>query len=398
MKCRNCGDELNEGEKFCPNCGVEAGPIKCPKCGAELNGEEKFCSKCGHDLEDTLYDLKNSVMEKSSGFKSSLSKSFSNFKKNEKVINFSNSVKEKSEDFKKRDDVIDFSNVVKEKKTNLEDSIFNDNEDSTKIIWTNEFNDQILNDNGIGGSDKSEFQHFFRRKGLNYGRDLITWDVIKEFLDKNPELIYRIEKYSKQDPVSKRYVRIPSDYNTQLLKYNNLNSSADFQKFLMTKKLDLNSDLIVQEVLDEFFKINPVLKSDSYKQRKSNYFYFYGYNVYLLRNNFFMDEEIRSFIIFVDKKGLNFELEPISKSLINEYALSDNEFNNILKVRKSKFEKEKRIKEEIKAEHDKNFEWEADSKNLVDEKYKSSKYCSNCGAENNINSKFCLKCGNKLAN
>ncbi len=398
MKCRHCGNELNEGDKFCPHCGVEAGPLKCPKCGVELNGEEKFCSSCGHDLGDTLYDLKNSVMEKSSGLKSSLSKSFNNFKKNEKVINFSNSVKEKSDDFKKRDDVIDFSNVVKEKKTNIEDSIFNDNEGSAKIIWTNEFNDQILNDNGIGGSDKSEFQHFFRRKGLNYGRDLITWDMIKEFLDKNPELIYRIEEYSKQDPVSKKYVRIPFDYNTQLLKYNNLNSSVDFQNFLITKKIDLNHDLIVQEVIDEFFKINPVLKSDSYKQRKSNYFYFYGYNDYLLRNNFFKDEEISYFKNFVDQNGLSFEIEPISKSLIDEYVLSDKEFNNVINVRKSKFEKEKRIKEEIKAEHYRNVEGEEGFKNLVDEKSKSSKYCSNCGAKNNINSKFCLKCGTKLVN
>ena len=61
MKCRHCGNELNEGDKFCPHCGVEAGPLKCPKCGVELNGEEKFCSSCGHDLGDTLYDLKNAT-------------------------------------------------------------------------------------------------------------------------------------------------------------------------------------------------------------------------------------------------------------------------------------------------------------------------------------------------
>ena len=402
MKCRNCGNELNEREKFCPNCGVEAGPIKCPKCGAELNGEEKFCSKCGHDLEDTLYDLKNSVMEKSSGFKSSLSKSFSNFKKNEKVINFSNSVKEKSEDFKKRDDVIDFSNVVKEKKTNLEDSIFNDNEDSTKIIWTNEFNDQMLNDNGIGGSDKSEFQHFFRRKGLNYRQDLVTYDLIKEFLDKNPELIYRIEEYGKQNPVNKKYVKIPLDYNIQLLKYNNLDYKSEFKEFLMRKGLDRNNDLITMEMIDEFFKANPVLKSDSFKQRNNNLFYFYGYNEYLLKINFLNDEEIKSFRSFAECEGGDFEMEPISQSLIDEYILADKELKDNIKVRKSQFDKQKRIESEIKSQKDRNEEGRKvdvvdDSKKVVEKKPQTSSNCPKCGERNKSTSKFCFKCGAKLS-
>lgn len=48
MKCKKCGYELQEGAKFCPQCGekVKDG-IYCSECGAKLNEEAKFCSVCG---------------------------------------------------------------------------------------------------------------------------------------------------------------------------------------------------------------------------------------------------------------------------------------------------------------------------------------------------------------
>ncbi len=47
--CKNCGKEF-EG-KFCPECGTAAHtkPV-CPNCGSELNEGAKFCSNCGCDL------------------------------------------------------------------------------------------------------------------------------------------------------------------------------------------------------------------------------------------------------------------------------------------------------------------------------------------------------------
>lgn len=49
--CSNCGASINEGIKFCPECGnkVEAAkPAFCVKCGTEIKPEVKFCPECGH--------------------------------------------------------------------------------------------------------------------------------------------------------------------------------------------------------------------------------------------------------------------------------------------------------------------------------------------------------------
>ena len=59
-KCSKCGNELNDGQKFCMKCGtpVSANPqsaVKqqlatatvCAKCGNPLNPGQKFCMKCG---------------------------------------------------------------------------------------------------------------------------------------------------------------------------------------------------------------------------------------------------------------------------------------------------------------------------------------------------------------
>ena len=52
-RCSQCGQPLEAGAKFCPECGAEqkAAPavIKwCAGCGAELKLETKFCGRCGH--------------------------------------------------------------------------------------------------------------------------------------------------------------------------------------------------------------------------------------------------------------------------------------------------------------------------------------------------------------
>ena len=49
--CKKCGQQLNEGAKFCMNCGekVETGLI-CPECGAALPAGAKFCPECGHNM------------------------------------------------------------------------------------------------------------------------------------------------------------------------------------------------------------------------------------------------------------------------------------------------------------------------------------------------------------
>ena len=54
MKCTNCGNELNPGQKFCTKCGTPAPApetksmeMQCPSCGKALNPGQKFCTGCG---------------------------------------------------------------------------------------------------------------------------------------------------------------------------------------------------------------------------------------------------------------------------------------------------------------------------------------------------------------
>lgn len=49
VKCSNCGANISEKSKFCPECGSKQG-LSCPKCGASIRKGAKFCSECGHSL------------------------------------------------------------------------------------------------------------------------------------------------------------------------------------------------------------------------------------------------------------------------------------------------------------------------------------------------------------
>ena len=68
MKCKNCGTEIGEGVKFCPECGrnivdtqeesienavhVVEETKRCVECGKELKAEAKFCPNCGSSVDD----------------------------------------------------------------------------------------------------------------------------------------------------------------------------------------------------------------------------------------------------------------------------------------------------------------------------------------------------------
>lgn len=48
MNCSNCGKELAEGIKFCPECGTQVPKNKfCTSCGTKLEPSAKFCPECG---------------------------------------------------------------------------------------------------------------------------------------------------------------------------------------------------------------------------------------------------------------------------------------------------------------------------------------------------------------
>lgn len=57
MKCSNCGEMLDEGASFCPNCGNRVEEKEeiliantCPVCHTECDNDDAFCPNCGHNL------------------------------------------------------------------------------------------------------------------------------------------------------------------------------------------------------------------------------------------------------------------------------------------------------------------------------------------------------------
>ena len=57
VKCSKCGALMNEGAKFCPECG-EPAPVaggeaqeKCPNCGHMVKAGAKFCPECGQPMQ-----------------------------------------------------------------------------------------------------------------------------------------------------------------------------------------------------------------------------------------------------------------------------------------------------------------------------------------------------------
>ena len=62
MICENCGAEIEEGMKFCTECGL---PIpqtkKCIKCGIELPLKAKFCFECGTNQIEGLKAVSKKV-------------------------------------------------------------------------------------------------------------------------------------------------------------------------------------------------------------------------------------------------------------------------------------------------------------------------------------------------
>lgn len=52
MKCLKCGNFINDGVQYCPECGCKIEQnCRCPNCGETIGGTEKFCCSCGYSLK-----------------------------------------------------------------------------------------------------------------------------------------------------------------------------------------------------------------------------------------------------------------------------------------------------------------------------------------------------------
>ena len=52
VACPKCGTSVQQGAKFCPNCGNNMSPamIACSNCGAKVAAGTKFCPECGQKI------------------------------------------------------------------------------------------------------------------------------------------------------------------------------------------------------------------------------------------------------------------------------------------------------------------------------------------------------------
>jgi hypothetical protein len=50
MRCPQCQTDLDNGFKFCKECGAKL-ELLCPECGKTIPLDSNFCPECGHDLK-----------------------------------------------------------------------------------------------------------------------------------------------------------------------------------------------------------------------------------------------------------------------------------------------------------------------------------------------------------
>lgn len=64
VKCKQCGSEIEENQKFCPECGEKIGNF-CKQCGYKLENKQKFCPECGASQVLTCPKCKKEISENS---------------------------------------------------------------------------------------------------------------------------------------------------------------------------------------------------------------------------------------------------------------------------------------------------------------------------------------------
>lgn len=60
IKCSKCGNEVEENQKFCPECGERVG-LYCKACGVKFSKKQKFCPECGASQISTCPKCKKEI-------------------------------------------------------------------------------------------------------------------------------------------------------------------------------------------------------------------------------------------------------------------------------------------------------------------------------------------------
>ncbi|WP_226858713.1 zinc ribbon domain-containing protein [Diaphorobacter aerolatus] len=47
ISCKNCGASVQQGARFCQQCGTSVVPTVCAQCQTPLQPGAKFCNQCG---------------------------------------------------------------------------------------------------------------------------------------------------------------------------------------------------------------------------------------------------------------------------------------------------------------------------------------------------------------
>lgn len=77
MVCANCGTQINDQMKFCPECGTPVPEVireeeiktestvlpMCSQCGKQLKPEARFCPACGIKIEETIQNAQSKIEE-----------------------------------------------------------------------------------------------------------------------------------------------------------------------------------------------------------------------------------------------------------------------------------------------------------------------------------------------
>jgi membrane protease subunit (stomatin/prohibitin family) len=64
--CNKCGSPLSQSAKFCPQCGKKYNP--CPKCGADLQEEGATCPSCGYEAPSPCPNCQQPIENKNAKF------------------------------------------------------------------------------------------------------------------------------------------------------------------------------------------------------------------------------------------------------------------------------------------------------------------------------------------